>query len=745
MLKLRIVAAAAAVLSWAALAHAGVGPTTHPDSVQSVENAEAGYLHDYSGDLGPLIDADALPPAAACAPHASTVFGILIGAKDTIFRRELPGPTNDMDLLSAALTARAETAPQIHALSGTSASRDGLKAAMLDVLAKATCGDRIFLHFGGFSATGADLLEIEQQVVTKKLTAQPDIEDTTIGVVENGVVGDLPLVSDAIDEVTAADGIDQNVLAEVTDVAGYPLLLGLNRAADGKMELFSNYDVNDFVTLVRNRGADIIVSIDSPFADAVGIGRSQEMAGDSDVWSQESDGEDESPIVELVPQHGDFLALYATVGNNASYDKQFDNPDGSSTVYGAFTFLYAQALQTDTVATARDLGDAVTDTPEEDRGRAVFRVEGSNPNMPLFTAGAQLEAATDAIHITSPETTRGPSSVQSASIDVMGIVNWTSPVTAVLVNGQPAELAANGTFKQKVALVTGANTIHVLALTQDSRLLQKSIDVVFGGDVQSLKGAGKRYAVIIGNAGYGPDTGFAQLATPIADADALTDVLTRRYGFATSATLPNGKTADFSLRDASLVAIQTALYDLSLVAGENDTVLIYYAGHGIYEPVTTTAFWVPVDAKAGAPFTYLSASAISEAIARIQAKKVVLISDSCFSGALLRGGPPDAEKIEADKRVDSLLALSRRKSRILISSGNNEPVADAGGNGHSVFAQALLNGLSNEQFDQFSARELFDDFILTAVTANSKQEPQFRPLDNVGHDGGDVIFVRAGG
>jgi hypothetical protein len=60
-----------------------------------------------------------------------------------------------------------------------------------------------------------------------------------------------------------------------------------------------------------------------------------------------------------------------------------------------------------------------------------------------------------------------------------------------------------------------------------------------------------------------------------------------------------------------------------------------------------------------------------------------------------------------------------------------------------VFAQALLNGLSNEQYDEFSARELFDDYILTAVTANSKQEPQFRPLDNVGHDGGDVIFLKA--
>jgi hypothetical protein len=403
-------------------------------------------------------------------------------------------------------------------------------------------------------------------------------------------------------------------------------------------------------------------------------------------------------------------------------------------------------LQESEVATARDLGDAITDLPEEDRAEdAVFRVEGSNPNMPLFAGSAQLTAAADAIHITSPEPMRGPTSVKSASIEVTGVVNWTSPPTAVLVNGQPATLDKSGRFTQKVALATGANTIRVIALMQDSRLLQKSFDVVFAGDVDALKGAGKRYAVIIGNSGYAASTGFDPLTTPIADADALTELLKNKYGFLTDVTLPDGSTARLSLRDASLVATQTALYDVSLVAGENDTVLIYYAGHGIYEPVTTTAFWVPTDAKAGAPFTYLSASSISEAIARIQARKVVLISDSCFSGALMRGGPVDQEKIDADKRVDALLALSKRKTRILISSGNNEPVADAGGKGHSIFAQALLDGLSNMQFDQFSARELFDDYILQAVTANSKQEPQFRPLENVGHDGGDVIFARVGG
>jgi hypothetical protein len=448
----------------------------------------------------------------------------------------------------------------------------------------------------------------------------------------------------------------------------------------------------------------------------------------------------------LVPDRGDFAAYYSSVDNRAGIEKTFVMPDGTSVVHGSFSFAFAEALQDSAAVTASGLADRLHDAasinPHDHRS---FASEGSSPTMLLFERQPTLERVAGAIHVTSPEPMRGPTSVKSSSIEVAGTVSWTSPVTAVLVNGELADLGTDGRFTRKLNLATGANTIKIVALTRDNLLLQKSLDVVFAGDADALKGTGKRYAVIIGNDDYGAATGFNALTTPVADADALETLLKQRYGFLTEAALPSGQSASLSLRNASGRDTAMALYNVSQVAGDNDTVLIYYAGHGIYEPMTTTAFWVPTDAVAGVPPTYLSASTISEAIARIQARKVILISDSCFSGALLRGGPPEAEKIDADKRVDALLALQKRKSRILISSGNNEPVADEGGNGHSIFAQALLNGLSNEQNDEFSARELFDDYILTAVTANSKQEPQFRPLDNVGHDGGDVIFVRAKG
>ena len=248
--------------------------------------------------------------------------------------------------------------------------------------------------------------------------------------------------------------------------------------------------------------------------------------------------------------------------------------------------------------------------------------------------------------------------------------------------------------------------------------------------------------MVVANQTYGGKTGYAPLSTPFADADAIENVLVSRYGFVTEAVLAGGQRLGLSLRDATGRDIQSVLHQLGSVAGENDTVLIYYAGHGEYEEATTNAYWIPADAEYRVPFTYLSAAAIADPITRMQAGNVILISDSCFSGALMRGGPGAEDEIADADRIEALLRKSKRRSRILISSGNNEPVSDIGGAGHSVFAAALLNGLENMEYDAFSALELFNGYILDAVSANADQEPQYRPIERVGHDGGDVVFVR---
>ena len=61
------------------------------------------------------------------------------------------------------------------------------------------------------------------------------------------------------------------------------------------------------------------------------------------------------------------------------------------------------------------------------------------------------------------------------------------------------------------------------------------------------------------------------------------------------------------------------------------------------------------------------------------------------------------------------------------ASGANEPVSDAGGSGHSVFARALLDALRSIPEEAFTSTELFVR-MQAQVAGRSGQVPQFRTL-----------------
>jgi hypothetical protein len=86
--------------------------------------------------------------------------------------------------------------------------------------------------------------------------------------------------------------------------------------------------------------------------------------------------------------------------------------------------------------------------------------------------------------------------------------------------------------------------------------------------------------------------------------------------------------------------------------------------------------------------------------------------------------------------------MKQGPSRILMASGGNEPVADGGGGGHSVFANALLRGLREMEDRVFTAEELFFRFVKEPVAGKSEQTPEHSPIRNSGHDSGDFVFIR---
>jgi hypothetical protein len=253
-----------------------------------------------------------------------------------------------------------------------------------------------------------------------------------------------------------------------------------------------------------------------------------------------------------------------------------------------------------------------------------------------------------------------------------------------------------------------------------------------GGGLKPPGGGGSptvrpAYALVIGIDHY-DDPVFAPLKTATADATAISQALRDRYGFETQL-----------LKDATRHEILTALDRYRRVASDSSSVLIYYAGHGIYDAATDKAYWLPRDAENLGTANWISADDITADIRAIPARHVLVISDSCYSGGLTREANVDITNAERARYIDN---LDQRKSRHLMSSGDNEPVADGGGGDHSVFADAVLRALNRIEAPDFTAHELFQDYVSVMVAGRSKQSPQYVAIRASGHEGGDFVFHR---
>ena len=237
-------------------------------------------------------------------------------------------------------------------------------------------------------------------------------------------------------------------------------------------------------------------------------------------------------------------------------------------------------------------------------------------------------------------------------------------------------------------------------------------------------------ALIIGINDY-QDAKIPDLKTAVNDAMAVSELLHNRYGFNVKLILN---------QEATKKAIYQALRDLASSTKSDDSVLIYYAGHGDLDKTFNDGWWIPVDAKGGDPLTYLDNVQVQKAMNSMQARHVLLISDSCYSGTLFgdaRAMPPVID----DKYY---LNLYNEKSRWGMTSGNRTPVSDSGSEGHSVFAYQLLKELRQNEKPYVSTQEIYTR-IAPIVSNNSEQTPLCRPIRNTGDQGGEFVFVASSG
>jgi hypothetical protein len=246
---------------------------------------------------------------------------------------------------------------------------------------------------------------------------------------------------------------------------------------------------------------------------------------------------------------------------------------------------------------------------------------------------------------------------------------------------------------------------------------------------------GRYYALLIGNEQYDE---IENLNSPIQDISRAREILEDKYGF-TVVTITNGDN----------VTVMQAINDLNEIVGENDNLLLFYAGHGtrLQAGDAESGYWLPSNAEPPPRNTFwIPNEFVTGHLARIQAKRVLVVADSCYAGLLSNEPSFLLVGNNAPSYADPefLRFKLEKRSRLLLSSGGDSPVLDGAAGRHSVFANAFLDTLENNQ-QVLSGPELFlkvrDQVTGAAARLEFVQVPDFKAIKAAGHEVGDFFFV----
>ena len=245
--------------------------------------------------------------------------------------------------------------------------------------------------------------------------------------------------------------------------------------------------------------------------------------------------------------------------------------------------------------------------------------------------------------------------------------------------------------------------------------------------LQSGRDYGRYFALVIGNSEH---QFLSELSSAKNDARRVSEVLVDRYGFEVT-----------RIDNADNISVLAALNQFHETLGPNDNLLIYYAGYGNErtDEQMQIGYWLPVNAQRPPIDTYwVPVGQIGAHLARLPARRVLVIADSSFSG-LLADTPTFFLAVSPDLFTSEryLDIRHENRSRLLISSGQDYPLSDQSGD-QSIFADAVLDALEE------------NDTILPApalfLAVRDQLDPgtldvQFKAIKGAGDAVGDFYFV----
>ncbi|WP_223115439.1 caspase family protein [Luteimonas suaedae] len=190
---------------------------------------------------------------------------------------------------------------------------------------------------------------------------------------------------------------------------------------------------------------------------------------------------------------------------------------------------------------------------------------------------------------------------------------------------------------------------------------------------------------------------------------------------------------------ATLEALRHELDALAGRAGVDDTVVIFFSGHGalLGDPSNRESALVPIDCDpSDLSATVLLEAEFSAALTRIKAQRLVVFIDACHSGgAGCFKGSRDAKSVDLGFSEKSLVRLAQGSGRVLIASSRaSEFSLVMAGASNSLFTQHLLGALRGDAATEGDGLiRIFEVFSHIAEkvrgAAPGRQHPIFKASD----------------
>ena len=331
-------------------------------------------------------------------------------------------------------------------------------------------------------------------------------------------------------------------------------------------------------------------------------------------------------------------------------------------------------------------------------------------------SGSKIESSTTMLHIIAVDD-RG---IRDINVSLNG-----KPVRLDTKRGIKVVATKEDTISKKMDITErlqleyGENIILVSVRDTDGVTTEEEITVI------REKEGGRIWAAVIGINHY---QNIRDLKYAVNDAQAFENYLKEYIG------IPDENIFFLVDQGATQAEIKSLLgTKIKRKAGKDDTVIIFYAGHGAVEtdPLDPDGdgyekYLLPYDANLDDLYsTAIAMEEIKKIFWRIRAERLIFIADTCYSGAS-GGRTMLASKTRATLSEKFFERISKGKGRVIISACSaNEISKEDDSLQHGVFSYYLLKGLKGEaDFDGdgiITVSELFG-FLSKKVPEASGQD-----------------------